>query len=262
MAGLNKKRTFFSLLYIFLLIGIFFLLILNMDVWQRFLGLIFPGEAEVIYPRANLLELLKEHILLVLASAGAAVFIGIIFGIYVTRPAGRDYLNIVTDISSLAQTIPPVAVLALAVPFIGFGFKPTVLALFLYSILPIIRNTISGLESVPADLIEAAYGMGMTRFRILLKIELPLSLKVIMAGIRTSVVINVGTATVGAVVGAGGLGTPIISGLVRENPAFVLEGALTAALLAFVLDQILGKTEQSLYSAYGMKEFHDDSIRR
>jgi osmoprotectant transport system permease protein len=94
--------------------------------------------------------------------------------------------------------------------------------------------------------------MGMTRFQILLKIEIPLSLKVIMAGIRTSVVINVGTATVGAVAGAGGLGTPIISGLVRENPAFVLEGAISAALLAFVLDQILGKAEQSLFSAYSL----------
>ncbi len=157
------------------------------------------------------------------------------------------------DISSLAQTIPPIAVLALAVPFIGFGFKPTVLALFLYSILPIIRNSIAGIESVPPTLIEAATGMGMTRAQVLIKIELPISLRVIMAGIRTSVVINVGTATVGAVVGAGGLGTPIISGLVRENPAFVLEGAIAAALLAFIMDQYLAKAEQSLIKAYGME---------
>jgi osmoprotectant transport system permease protein len=253
MTGLNRKKVLFSAVYLCLLIAIFFLLITRMDFWETFLSLIFPGESEVIYPRANLLELLKEHILLVISSSGAAVTIGVLFGTFVTRPAGRDFLNIVNDISSLAQTIPPVAVLALAIPFIGFGFKPTVLALFLYSILPVIRNTISGLESVPRELIGAAYGMGMTRFQILLRIELPLSLKVIMAGIRTSVVINVGTATVGAVAGAGGLGTPIISGLVRENPAFVLEGAISAALLAFILDQILGKTEQSLFSFYGLE---------
>ena len=253
MAGLNKKKVFFNAVYLFFLIALFFLIISRMDFWETFLKLIFPAKPEVIYPRANLLELLKEHALLVLSSSGAAVIIGVIFGIFVTRPAGREYLNIVNDISSLAQTIPPVAVLALAIPFIGFGFKPTVLALFLYSILPVIRNTISGLESVPRDLIGAAYGMGMTRFQILFKIEIPLSLKVIMAGIRTSVVINVGTATVGAVAGAGGLGTPIISGLVRESPAFVLEGAISAALLAFVLDQILGKAEQSLFSAYSLE---------
>ncbi|HEB32535.1 MAG TPA: ABC transporter permease [Spirochaetes bacterium] len=252
MAGLNRKKVFFNAVYLFFLIAFFFLIISRMDFWETFLKLIFPGEPVVIYPRANLLELLKEHVLLVLSSSGAAVIIGVLFGIFVTRPAGKEYLNIVNDISSLAQTIPPVAVLALAIPFIGFGFKPTVLALFLYSILPVIRNTISGLDSVPRELLGAAYGMGMTRLQILLKIEIPLSLKVIMAGIRTSVVINVGTATVGAVAGAGGLGTPIISGLVRENPAFVLEGAISAALLAFVLDQILGKTEQSLFSTYSL----------
>jgi osmoprotectant transport system permease protein len=250
LAGLNRKKVFFSGGYILLLIAIFFLIITRMDFWEAFLSLIFPGEPVVIYPRANLLVLLKEHILLVISSSGAAVTIGLFFGIFVTRPAGRDFLNIVNDISSLAQTIPPVAVLALAIPFLGFGFKPTVLALFLYSILPVIRNTISGLESVPKELIGAAFGMGMTRFQILLRVELPLSFKVIMAGIRTSVVVNVGTATVGAVAGAGGLGTPIISGLVRENPAFVLEGAISAALLAFILDQILGKAEQNLFSAY------------
>ena len=252
MAGLNRKKTLFNGVYLFFLIALFFLIISRMDFWQFFLKLIFPRELEVIYPRANLLELLKEHVLLVLSSSAAAVIVGVLFGIFVTRPAGKEFLNIVNDISSLAQTMPPVAVLALAIPFIGFGFKPTVLALFLYSILPVIRNTISGLESVPRDLVGAAYGMGMTRFQILLKIEIPLSIKVIMAGIRTSVVINVGTATVGAVAGAGGLGAPIISGLVRENPAFVLEGAISSAMLAFVFDQILGKAEQSLFSVYSL----------
>jgi osmoprotectant transport system permease protein len=198
--------------------------------------------------------LLKEHMVLVFFSSLAATLIGVAVSIAVTRPAGRDFLNLVNDISSLAKTIPPVAVLALAVPFIGFGFKPTVLALFLYSILPVIRNSIAGLESVSGGLLEAARGMGMTRAQVLLKVELPLALRVIMAGVRTSVVINVGTATVGAVVGAGGLGTPIISGLVRENPAFVLEGAIAAALLAFLLDQYLARAEQSLVLSYGQPD--------
>lgn len=254
MEGVRYMRRFRNWLPLIVVTALFLVIVLDMDVLRILLSGLFPGEKEVIYPRANLLVLLKEHMFLVLLSSFAATVIGVSVGILVTRPAGRDYLNLVNDISSLAQTIPPVAVLALAVPFIGFGFKPTVLALFLYSILPIIRNSIAGLESVSSELIEAARGMGMTRSQVLFRVELPLALRVIMAGIRTSVVINVGTATVGAVVGAGGLGTPIISGLVRENPAFVLEGAIAAALLAFILDQYLARAEQSLVLSYGGKE--------
>ena len=242
-----KLRSWLSLIIVSL---VFAAIVIDMDLMRMLLEGLFPGEKEVIYPRASLLVLLREHMLLVLISSVAATLIGVGVGILVTRPAGRDYLNLVNDVSSLAQTIPPVAVLALAVPFIGFGFKPTILALFLYSILPIIRNTIAGLEAVSADLLDAARSMGMTRSQALVRVELPLALRVIMAGIRTSVVINVGTATVGAVVGAGGLGTPIISGLVRDNPAFVLEGAIAAALLAFILDQYLARAEQSLVTSY------------
>lgn len=254
MEGVTRRRNRQSWVPLIIVTVIFLVIVLDMDVMRIILQGLFPNEKEVIYPRANLLILLKEHMLLVFVSSLVATVIGVGVGILVTRPAGRDYLNLVSDISSLAQTIPPVAVLALAVPFIGFGFKPTVLALFLYSILPIIRNSIAGLESVSPNLIEAARGMGMTRAQVLFKIELPLALRVIMAGVRTSVVINVGTATVGAVVGAGGLGTPIISGLVRENPAFVLEGAIAAALLAFIIDQYLARVEQSLMVAYGSRK--------
>ncbi len=158
--------------------------------------------------------------------------------------------EIVGDLSSLGQTIPPVAVLALAVPVLGFGFEPTVVALVLYSILPVIRNTIAGIESVSPDLLEAARGIGMTRMQILREVSLPLALPVIMAGIRISIVVNIGTATIGAVVGAGGLGSIIISGLVRENPAFVLQGAVCAALFALLVDFLLAQTEKTLYGSY------------
>lgn len=253
MERVRRRERFRTWLPLIVVTVVFIVIVTDMDVMRILLGALFPGEKEVIYPRANLLVLLREHMLLVLLSSVTATLVGVGVGILVTRPLGRDYLNLVNDMSSLAQTIPPVAVLALAVPFIGFGFKPTVLALFLYSILPIIRNSIAGLESVSSDLIDAARGMGMTRAQTLFRVELPLALRVIMAGIRTSVVINVGTATVGAVVGAGGLGTPIISGLVRDNPAFVLEGAIAAALLAFILDQYLARAEQSLILTYGVK---------
>jgi osmoprotectant transport system permease protein len=111
------------------------------------------------------------------------------------------------------------------------------------------RNTIAGIENIPADVREAAYGMGMSSWQVLFRIELPLALKVIMSGIRISVVINIGTATVGATIGAGGLGSPIIAGLVAENPAFVLEGAIPAALLAFSADALLGNIEKTISTA-------------
>lgn len=237
------------IVYILLLAAVFLLLVSSNRPWEFVLRGLFPSEQEVIYPRAGLLQLVGEHLLLVSISSLAAVLAGVGIGIFVTRRAGRDFLGPVADLTSLAQTFPPVAILALAVSSVGFGWKPTVLALFLYSILPILRNTVSGLEAVAPEVLEAARGMGMTPGQRLARIELPLAMPVILAGVRISVVINVGTATIGAVIGAGGLGTPIIAGLVRENPALVLQGALAAALLAFSLDQAIAQAEKALLSA-------------
>jgi osmoprotectant transport system permease protein len=229
-----------------MLVVIFAALISNMSLWEGLLKFLFPREKVFLYPQADLAQLVGEHLALVFVSSALAIIVGLSVGIFVTRPAGKDFLRIANELSSLAQTFPPVAVLALAVPLLGFGFEPTVTALFIYSVLPILRNTIAGLEGVPASAIEAASGMGMSRLQVLGRIELPLALKVILAGVRISVIVNIGTATIGAVVGAGGLGSPIISGLVRDNPAFVLEGALSAALLALLADYLIGKVEQSL----------------
>ena len=229
------KWTSLGLLLLFLAY-----LFMNMNIWRYLLQLLFPSESSVIYPRATLFDLAKEHTILVAASSILAVAAGLGAGLFATRPAGRDFLPTINSLVSLAQTFPPVAVLALAVPFLGFGFQPTVIALFLYSVLPVLRNTISGIESVAPEMTEAAQGMGMSSAQVLYRVELPLALPVVLAGIRTSVVINVGTATLGAVAGAGGLGAPIISGLVNQNPAYILEGAAAAALLALTIDRILG----------------------
>ncbi|HOP38563.1 MULTISPECIES: ABC transporter permease [Mesotoga] len=246
MTGKNSRLSSWIFLGIFLLA--FILLISNMALWESFLGWLFPEEREVLHPRGTLLELVAEHMWMVLVSSGLATIIGISIGVLVTRPMGRQYLPLVSNLSSLGQTFPPVAVLALAVPLLGFGFKPTVAALLLYGLLPIVRNTIAGIENIPPDVREAAYGMGMSSWQALFKVEFPLALKVIMSGIRISVVINIGTATVGATIGAGGLGSPIIAGLVAENPAFVLEGAIPAALLAFSVDAFLGNLEKTISS--------------
>ena len=239
-------RSFKRWLFLLLAISIFLVLVAFDGWWEASLRLFFPEETTVLHPRASMLVLVWEHIQLVAVSSAITLLVGIPLGIWVTRPSGRDFLLIVSDITSFGQTFPPVAVLALAVPIMGFGFMPTVLALFLYGLLPVVRNTIAGLNSVPGHITDAAYGMGMGRIRTLFRIELPLAMPVILAGVRISVIINIGTAMIGAVIGAGGLGSPIVAGLVRDNLAFIIQGALPAALLAVLADQFLATLELGL----------------
>ena len=225
------------------LIGAFVVLIANMSWWETALRFVFPNETQVLHARANLLVLVGEHLKLVFISSSLTILVGVPLGIWVTRPSGRNFLPIVTDLTSFGQTFPPVAVLALAVPMLGFGLLPTVVALFLYGLLPIVRNTIAGLRAVPQDVLDAAYGIGMSRMQALVQIEIPLAARVILAGVRISVIINIGTAMIGAVIGAGGLGSPIIAGLVQDNIAYIIEGALPAAILAVLADQLLANVE-------------------
>ena len=196
-----------------------------------------------------MITLVWQHIQLVTISSGITILVGVPLGVLATRPAGREFLPIVNGITSLGQTFPPVAVLALAVPVLGFGTLTAVVALFLYGLLPVVRNTIAGLDSVPADVTNAAHGIGMSRWQALLRIEIPLASPVILAGIRISVIINIGTAMIGSVVGSGGLGSPIIAGLVRDNLAFILEGAIPAAMLAILVDRLLANIENNLVVA-------------
>lgn len=223
-----------------ILLLIFAYLTLSEDAWRVSMSWLFPSLDTVIYDMAPFTLLVVEHVVLVLVSSGLATILGLAAGIAVTRSWGRDLLPAVNALASMGQTFPPVAVLAVAVPVVGFGFKPTVIALFLYGLLPILRNTITGIDSLSPDLLEAATGMGMTPFQSLMSIELPLAMPVILAGIRISTVINIGTATLGATIGAGGLGKPIIAGLIGENPAFILEGAILVGLFAIITDTALG----------------------
>lgn len=215
-------------------------------LWGAFLHWIVPGQPAVLYPSATPAQFALEHVELVALASVITVSVGILLGVAATRPGGRPFLPLISDAASLGQTFPPVAVLALAVPALGFGAAPAVVALVLYGLLPVLRNTIAGLEGISPAFLEAAVGMGMTRRQVLFKVELPLATRVIMAGIRTSVIITIGTATIAAAIGAGGLGVPIVGGLVAQNPAFILEGAIPVALLAILADSALGLLEVSL----------------
>jgi osmoprotectant transport system permease protein len=227
-----------------LLAAAFVWLTFDVGAWRWGLGKVFSGQQDVVYPRADPAWLVGEHLLLVGVSSILAIACGVGVGVLVTRPRGRQFLPVAEKLAAVVQTFPPAAVLALSVPALGFGVSPTIAALFLYSVLPILRNTLAGITSVPADVTDAARGMGMTPPQSLARVELPLALPVILAGVRTSVIVNVGTATIGATIGAGGLGAPIISGLVNQNPAFLAEGTIIVGLLALALDSFFAALER------------------
>ncbi len=220
-------------------------LVASPGLWEPALRWLFPAEGRVLF-QDPALELVGEHLALVALSAALSVSAGLALGVYVTRPSGEDLLGVVTDLANLGQTFPPVAVFTLAVPVLGFGFEPTVLALALYGVLPVLRNTITGLRALPPDVLESARGMGLSPAQALRRVELPLAAPVIMTGVRVSVTVTVATATVGAIAGAGGLGAPIISGLANADPAVTLQGGLLTAGLALIVDAFLGVAERAV----------------
>jgi len=207
----------------------------NESIWSQILY-----QLKMRWP--DLIQALLQHIQLVFISMLIAILIGIPLGILITRK--KVFKGPVLGIANILQTIPSLALLGFMIPLFGIGIKTAVAALFLYSLLPIIRNTYTGIKDVDSSILEAAKGMGMTDFQILFKVQLPLALNVIMAGIRTATVINVGTATLAAFIGAGGLGDFIFIGISRNIDALVLIGAFPAALLALVFDGLLGLLEK------------------
>lgn len=207
---------------------------------------LFPQLSHPLYSRIGFVALTLDHLQLVALASLAAVAVGLALGIAVTRSSGQPLRPTVQAVAVVGQTFPPVAVLALAVPLIGFGAAPTLLALAVYGVLPVLGQTIAGLLNVPPAVRDAARGMGLGRWRALRQVELPLALGPIMAGVRISVIISVGTATLGSTVGANTLGSPIIEGLVGNNIAFVIQGVLLVAVLALLIDALLGWLEHAL----------------
>lgn len=203
---------------------------------QLLFSWLFPQLERPVYRLEPFAYLLWQHLLLVGASSAVAVLLGTAIGLWITRPAGRQFRPMVETVVSIGQTFPPVAVLAVAVPVVGFGEMPALIALALYGLLPVVQGTVSGLRSVPEAVRQAALGMGMSPWERLRKVEMPLALPVWLSGVRTSVIINIGTAAIASTVGAKTLGSPIIVGLGGFNTAYVLQGALLVGMLAVVVD--------------------------
>ncbi len=182
------------------------------------------------------------HFYLVGISLGLAILVAIPLGVVAAKVSGIE--SVVLNVVGVLQTIPSLALLVFMIPLLGIGAVPAMAALFLYSLLPIVRNTHSGIKNIPMPIIESAQALGLPNTVILKKIELPLALPTILTGIKTSAVINVGTATLGALIGAGGYGQPILTGIRLDSVSLILEGAIPAAVLALLVQGFFDLVER------------------
>ena len=194
----------------------------------------------------KILKLLWQHIYIVLLSSGLAIFTSVPLGILLTRLRFKKFAPRVVNVVNIGQTIPSLAIVALLVGILGIGAQAAILALWIYSLLPILNNTLVGILEVDHAIIEAARGMGMKPGRILTRIEIPLALSIIIAGIRTALTINIGTAILAGFVGAGGLGDLIISGNNISRWQILVLGASLPALMAILADYLFGLLEEQL----------------
>jgi osmoprotectant transport system permease protein len=195
-------------------------------------------------PAAALVQALIDHLRLTGIALLLAIAVGVPLGVHLAR--ARFLAGPVLAVLSTIQTIPSVALLGFLIPLLGIGARPSILALFAYALLPITRNTYTGLSQVDPMAIEAARGIGMREPQILTRVMIPQSLPVLMAGVRTSTVLSVAIATLGALIGAGGLGTFIFQGISAVNTPMILAGAIPTALLALLLDGLLAMLERAL----------------
>lgn len=194
---------------------------------------------------STLMRLIWEHLYLSAASLFLGIIVAVPLGIYLTR-VNKKVANFVITTASILQSLPSLALLALMIVLVGVGKLPAILALFIYSLLPILRNTYTGLKSVDSNLVDAAKGMGMTRNQVLTKVELPQAAPVIMAGIRLSTTYVIAWTTLASYIGAGGLGDFIFGGLNLYIPELIIGGTVPVTILALLIDFLLGIVEKRL----------------
>jgi osmoprotectant transport system permease protein len=187
--------------------------------------------------------LFVEHVQLVLISSAISISIGVPMGILLTRGFMRKYRDWILNILGICQTVPSLAVIAIAMTYLGIGKKTAIFALVVYGLLPIIRNSVAGLAGINPVILDAGRGMGMRPAQLLFRVELPNAMYIILTGIRTSTVINVGTAAMSFLVGGGGLGDLIFSGIAMVDAGYMLAGAVPTAALAIFMNWFIGKME-------------------
>ncbi len=189
----------------------------------------------------EILKLLFQHLHLTFIAIGFAIVVGIPLGVIIARYT--KFAGPVIGIANVIQAVPSLALLGFLIPFLGIGSTPAIVMVLLYSLLPIVKNCFTGLINIDGDLLEAARGMGMTKQQILFRVQIPLAMPVIMAGIRISAVTAVGLMTIAAFIGAGGLGDLVFRGVQSVNNNMIVAGAIPACALALLMDYLIGKLE-------------------
>jgi osmoprotectant transport system permease protein len=205
---------------------------------QPLFAALFPALPRPVYVQEPMAELLWQHMGLVLLSSTAAVTLATSAGLATTSKTGQAFKPLMETLANMGQTIPPVAVLALAVPAVGFGEWPAMIALTIFGVLPVLQATLAGLASVPPSVLDSARALGMSPRQLLMEVHIPLALPVWLAGVRVSVIVNIGTAAIASTVGAKTLGLPILTGLSGFNTAYVIQGAMMVGLLAIAADLV------------------------
>jgi len=217
-------------------------LLLGLLLWppslEYLLRFLFPQETVLAYPLKSPAALIFEHMGMVFLTSTLAAFAGFLAAIVAFLSGSASMKRLIVFSGTVLQTIPPMAVLALLIPLAGFGNTPVFWALFFYGLLPVFHNAYGAMETVPQDVITAARGLGFSPAQIFSQVTIPLALPGILSGIRASLIINIGTATIGATMGAGGLGRPIIAGISQFHYSYLVQGALSAAVLALIVDSL------------------------
>jgi osmoprotectant transport system permease protein len=193
-------------------------------------------------------KLFVQHIQLVLISSAISISIGVPMGILLTRGFMRRFRDVTLNLLGICQTVPSLAVIAIAMTYMGIGAKTAIFALVIYGLLPIIRNTVAGLAGLDPVILDAGRGMGMSPGQLLFRVEMPNALYIILTGIRTSTVINVGTAAMSFLVGGGGFGDLIFTGIALVDPGLMLAGAVPTAALAIFMNWFFGSVERRVIS--------------
>ena len=212
-------------------------LAITIALWASGLG------ADIVGYRKDIVYLTKQHLVLVAVSGSAAIVLGVAIGVWLSRPWMARWAEGVIQAVNMVTSIPTLGKLALMMSFLGIGPLPAIVGLWIATLLPIIRNTYAGIRAVPPHLVDAARGMGMGPYAVLARVELPNALFVIFAGVRTAMAVNVGTAPIAFLIGGGGLGELIFTGIDLQQQAMMLAGAIPTALLAVAVDFLFGQAQ-------------------
>lgn len=212
----------------------------------------------VIENFSQILLKISEHLFLSMTALALGVLFAVPLGLLVSR--NKKAANLVIGISSVLQTVPSLALLAIMVPIFGVGKLPAILALFIYSLLPILRNTVLGMDSVNKDIVDAAKGMGMKPAQIIFKVQVPLSISVIMSGIRLSAIYVIAWTSLAAYIGAGGLGEFIFNGLNNFNFPMIIAGTIPITVMALLIDLVLGAFEKKLVPKFASEALSEGDL--